>query len=210
MSALNHLYLTNEDNLSNFLIVGLGNPGKEYANSRHNIGFMVLDRLAGSFDQKFTRLEHKAFVLKIKTPSRQLILAKPQTYMNLSGQSVSTLIRFYKVPLEKVLIVYDDIDLPFGVLRLRPAGGSAGHKGMQSIMDKLGSQEIPRLRIGVGRPKGSKAAADYVLNDFTADEKEWLPVVLSRAVQAIQDVTTLGLIEAMNRHNAPQTSNDTH
>lgn len=188
---------------SAFLIAGLGNPGKEYANSRHNIGFMVLNRLAETHGGKFSRLEHKAFVLKLNTTAHQLILAKPQTYMNLSGQAVGALVRFYKIPLEQVLIVYDDIDLPFGVLRLRPGGGSAGHKGMQSIIDHLGTQEIPRLRVGVGRPKGIKAAADYVLDNFSSKEQEELPFILSRAVQAILDTTNLGLIEAMNRHNAP-------
>lgn len=197
-----------EQNSSSFLVVGLGNPGKEYANSRHNIGFMVLNRLAETFDSKFSRLEHKAFVLKINTPAHQLILAKPQTYMNLSGQAVGALIRFYKIPIDQLVIVYDDIDLPFGVLRLRPGGGSAGHKGMQSIIDRLGTQAIPRLRVGVGRPKGIKAAADYVLNDFSQKEKEDLPFILSRASQAILDITSLGLVEAMNRHNAPSVNGE--
>ncbi|RCK74149.1 MAG: Peptidyl-tRNA hydrolase [Anaerolineae bacterium] len=184
-----------------FLIIGLGNPGKEYAQSRHNVGFMVLDRLAERYGVAFTRYEQKAFVVKVASEQGSLIFAKPQTYMNLSGQSVSALVRFYKVPLEQLLIVYDDIDLPFGTLRMRPGGSSGGHKGMQSIIDRLGTQDIPRLRIGVGRPRGSKAAANYVLDEFNGREKLDLPYILDRATQAVQDWIRFGLAEAMNRHN---------
>jgi len=184
-----------------FLIIGLGNPGKAYAQSRHNVGFMVLDCLAERYGVAFTRYEQKAFVVKVASEQGTLIFAKPQTYMNLSGQSVGALVRFYKVPLEQLLIVYDDIDLPFGSLRMRPGGSSGGHKGMQSIIDRLGSQDIPRLRIGVGRPSGSKAAASYVLNEFSGREKLDLPLILDRAAQAVQDWIRFGLAEAMNRHN---------
>ncbi|MCX8061835.1 MAG: aminoacyl-tRNA hydrolase [Anaerolineales bacterium] len=184
-----------------YLIVGLGNPGKEYAQSRHNIGFMVLDRLVERYGFAFTRYEQKAFVVKVVAEQGTLIFAKPQTFMNLSGQSVAPLVRFYKVPLEQLMIVYDDIDLPFGTLRMRPGGSSGGHKGMQSILDRLGRQDIPRLRVGIGRPSGSRAAANYVLNEFNAREKLDLPFVLDRAAQAVQDWINLGLVEAMNRHN---------
>lgn len=184
-----------------FLIIGLGNPGKEYAQSRHNVGFMILDHLAERYGVAFTRYEQKAFVVKVASEQGTLIFAKPQTYMNLSGQSVGALVRFYKVPLEQLLIVYDDIDLPFGTLRMRPGGGSGGHKGMQSIIDRLGSQDIARLRIGVGRPSNSKAAANYVLNEFNGREKLDLPLILDRAAQAVQDWIRFGLVEAMNRHN---------
>lgn len=191
-----------------YLIVGLGNPGKEYAQSRHNVGFMVLDRLAERYGVAFTRYEQKAFVVKVAVEPSPLILAKPQTYMNLSGQSVGALVRFYKVPVEQVLIIYDDIDLPFGTLRMRPGGSSGGHKGMQSILDRLGRQDIPRLRVGVGRPSGSKAAANYVLNEFSAREKLDLPLILDRAAQAVQDWIHLGLAEAMNRHNVNLLANE--
>lgn len=187
----------------NFLIVGLGNPGKEYAQNRHNIGFMVLNQLANQNNQTFSRLEHQAFVLKIKVADANLILAKPQTYMNLSGQSVAPLLRYYKIPLTHLLVVYDDIDLPFGTIRLRPNGSSGGHKGIQSIIERLGTQEFPRLRIGIGRPTGRKEAANYVLEDFSPNEKEQLPFIIDRAIQAILDLIQYGLIEAMNRYNAP-------
>jgi PTH1 family peptidyl-tRNA hydrolase len=191
-----------------FLIVGLGNPGKEYAQSRHNVGFMVLDRLAERNGVLFTRYEQKAFVVKIALEQGTLILAKPQTYMNLSGQSVGALVRFYKIPPERLMIVYDDIDLPFGTLRMRPGGSSGGHKGMQSILDRLGRQDIPRLRVGVGRPSGSKAAATYVLNEFSSRERLDLPLILDRAAQAVLDWSNFGLVEAMNRHNVNLLTNE--
>ncbi len=192
-----------------FMIVGLGNPGKEYAQSRHNVGFMVLDRLAERYGVVFSRYEQKALVAKVQAEVGNLMLVKPQTYMNLSGQSVGALTRFYKVSVEQLLIVYDDIDLPFGMLRMRPDGSSGGHKGMQSIIDRLGRQDIPRLRIGVGRPSGSKAAAHYVLNQFNAQEKLELPLILDRASQAVQDFLLYGLSEAMNRHNVNLLANQT-
>jgi len=198
--------ITHPENLNevhDFLIVGLGNPGKEYAHNRHNIGFIVLNQFANQNNQTFSRLEHQAFVLKIKAADANLILAKPQTYMNLSGQSVAPLFRYYKLPLSHLLVVYDDIDLPFGTIRLRPNGSSGGHKGIQSIIERLGTQEFPRLRIGIGRPPGRKEAADYVLEDFSPHEKEQLPFITDRAIQAILDFIQYGLVEAMNRHNAP-------
>ncbi len=191
-----------------YMIVGLGNPGKEYAQSRHNIGFMVLDRLAERFGVSFTRYEQKALVVKVNAEQRTLILAKPQTFMNLSGQSVAPLARFYQVPSDQLMIVYDDIDLPFGTLRVRASGSSAGHKGMQSILDRLGRQDVPRLRVGVGRPHGAKAAAQYVLREFSAQEKIDLPLILDRAAQAVQDWVNFGIVEAMNRHNVNLLANE--
>ena len=133
-------------NSSTYLIAGLGNPGREYKASRHNIGFMLLDQLAGRLDTSFSRVESRALVCKAKYDARSIILAKPQTYMNLSGQAVGALFKFYKIPLKNLMIVYDDVDLPFGKLRIRPAGGSAGQKGIQSIIDRLGTKDFPRLR----------------------------------------------------------------
>jgi PTH1 family peptidyl-tRNA hydrolase len=130
-----------------------------------------------------------------------LILAKPQTYMNLSGQAVSALVRYYKIPLENVLVVYDDVDLPFGVLRLRPSGGTGGHKGIGSITERLGSQEFPRLRMGIDRPPGRMEAADYVLQDFSREQVAALPEILDQAVEAILMYVTEGLEAAMNTYN---------
>ena len=184
-----------------FLIVGLGNPGREYRLTRHNIGFMCLDRLGDRLGTAFTRVESRALVAKAAYESSRLILAKPQTYMNLSGQAVSALARFYKVPLEHLLVAYDDVDLPLGMLRLRPGGGSAGQKGMQSIIEHLGSQDFPRMRLGIGRPPGRMDAASYVLQEFHPGEVELLGVTLERAVDAILTFVTEDLVTAMNRYN---------
>ena len=191
-----------EDNVTTYLIAGLGNPGREYKDSRHNVGFMVLGRLAERLGVTFSRVESRALMTKADYQSSRLILAKPQTYMNLSGQSVGALLRFYKLPLENLLVVYDDVDLPFGTIRMRPSGGSGGHKGMQSIIQTLTSQEIPRMRIGIERPPGRMQAADYVLQDFSKEESEMLPEILDRAVDAALTFVTEGVETAMNQFNA--------
>jgi peptidyl-tRNA hydrolase, PTH1 family len=188
-----------------YLIVGLGNPGREYRQTRHNIGFMLLDRLAGSLNLTFSRVESKTLVTRGDYSGRRLVLAKPQTFMNLSGQSVGAIAHYYKVPYENILIVFDDVDLPFGLLRLRATGGAGGHKGMTSIIERLGTQDIPRLRMGIGRPPGRMDAADYVLQDFSPAETSQLPEILGRGVEAIFTFTTQGIAAAMNRYNpAPE------
>jgi PTH1 family peptidyl-tRNA hydrolase len=185
-----------------YLIVGLGNPGRQYQASRHNIGFMLVSHLAEKLDIAFTRVQSKALVTKSNYQGRSLILAKPQTYMNLSGQAVSSLVRFYKIQLDNLLVVYDDVDLPYGRIRIRPSGGSAGQKGMQSIIGQLGTQEFPRMRMGVGRPPGSKGAASYVLRDFSGEDAEFLPPILDRGVEAVITYITEDLTTAMNRYNS--------
>lgn len=189
-----------EDNLP-FLIIGLGNPGAGYRHNRHNIGFMLVDRVAERLGVKFSRLESKALLTKGEHQGRRVVLAKPQTFMNLSGQSVGGLVRFYKAPLENLLVAYDDVDLPLGTLRIRPGGGSAGQKGMASIIDRLGTQEFPRLRLGVGRPPGRMEAADYVLQDFSSGEIELLRLTLDRAAEAALVFVAEGLETAMNQYN---------
>jgi PTH1 family peptidyl-tRNA hydrolase len=184
-----------------FLIIGLGNPGRQYKGNRHNIGFMLMDRLAERLDTSFSRLESKALVTKSKFNKNKILLAKPQTYMNLSGQSVGSLAKFYKIPLENIMVAYDEVDLPFGSIRLRPEGGSAGHKGMQSIIDWLGTKKFPRLRLGVGRPPGRGGAAAYVLRDFSPDEKEQLKIILEEAADAVFEFISEGLDAAMNKYN---------
>jgi PTH1 family peptidyl-tRNA hydrolase len=191
-----------EENKSQFIIVGLGNPGREFRETRHNIGFMLLNRLAERLGIEFSRMESKSLVTKGDYRGHRLILAKPMTYMNLSGQAVSSLVRFYKITLENLLVAYDDVDLPLGTLRLRPAGGAGGHKGLQSIIQQLGTPDFPRLRLGIGRPPGKKSAASYVLKDFSADENEFLPVILDRGVDAALTYVTDGIDIAMNNYNS--------
>ena len=186
---------------SYYLLVGLGNPGRQYENTRHNVGFMATNRLAGKLGESFNKLESKALITKCTYQGQRLVLAKPQTYMNLSGRAVSSLLRYYKVPLANLLVAYDDVDLPLGALRMRPAGGSAGQKGMQSIVEQLGSEAFPRLRIGIGRPPGRMEAADYVLQDFKGVELEILNLVLDSASQAILTFVSEGLDRAMNLYN---------
>ncbi len=195
----------NDNSISSpFLIIGLGNPGREYKQNRHNIGFMLVDRLADLLGVSFSRLECRALVTKGGYRDQSLILAKPQTFMNLSGQSAGPLLRFYKIPLEKFLVIYDDIDLPFGLLRLRPSGGSAGHKGMISLINRLGSHDFPRLRLGVGRPPGHMDPAAYVLQDFSRLEAEIMPQFLDRAVGAVLTFVGEGIVVAMNSFNISQ------
>jgi peptidyl-tRNA hydrolase, PTH1 family len=184
-----------------FLIAGLGNPGRRYENNRHNVGFMLVNRLSGKLGESFGKVETKALVCKATYQSERIILVKPQTYMNNSGVSVGSLVRFYQVPFENLLVTYDDVDLPLGVLRLRPFGGSGGQKGMQSIIQRLGTDEFPRLRIGTGRPPGRMEAADYVLQDFPAQEMELLNNTLDLGVQAVLTFVQDGLEKAMNLYN---------
>jgi len=190
-----------ENNKSQFIIVGLGNPGRAYRETRHNIGFTLVNHLAERLGVEFTRMESKSLVTKGTYAGHQLILAKPMTYMNLSGQAVRSLVRFYKIPLDKLLTCYDDVDLPLGTMRMRPDGGAGGHKGMQSIIEQLGNQGFSRLRIGIGRPPGRKTAASYVLDDFSPDETEFLQVILDRAVDAVLTFVKDGIDVAMNQYN---------
>ncbi|MDD5369683.1 MAG: aminoacyl-tRNA hydrolase [Anaerolineaceae bacterium] len=184
-----------------FLIVGLGNPGREYRANRHNIGFMATDELARRNGANFSRVQANSLVLQVTNQGQRWILAKPQTFMNISGQAVEALLRFYKIPLERMLVMHDDLDLPFGTLRMRPGGGSGGQRGLASIIEKLGTQEFPRLRLGIGRPPGRMDAADYVLQDFSPVERELLPAILARAAEAAAFFTMEGLEKAMNLYN---------
>jgi len=186
-----------------YLVVGLGNPGRDYKHNRHNIGFMILDRLAARFNESFGRWESRALVAMAKDQGMRLILAKPQTYMNDSGIAIGALARFYKVSLSNMIVAYDDVDLPFGTLRLRPSGGSAGQKGMQSIIERVGAEDFPRLRFGIGRPPGRMEAAAYVLQNFNKEEQAYLPQLLDRAVDAIMIYIHNGIERAMTLYNGP-------
>jgi len=183
-----------------YLIVGLGNPGRRYACNRHNVGFQTVDHLARQHGLAFARRKGKAKVAEGTVASRRVMLVKPQTYMNLSGESVASLARFFRVPSEHVLVIYDDLDLPLARLRLRPEGGPGGHKGLKSIIERLGTQAFPRLRVGIGRPLRGDPV-DYVLQDFAADEWSEVEVALDRAVAAVEHWLTYGVDSAMNVFN---------
>ncbi|NJC95586.1 MAG: aminoacyl-tRNA hydrolase [Anaerolineales bacterium] len=184
-----------------FLIVGLGNPGREYKDNRHNVGFMLIDRIAVRLNARGMKVQSKAIVMDSKYNERKLILAKPQTYMNLSGQSVQGLAHFYKVPFTNLMILSDDLDLPFGTIRIRASGGPGGQRGLSSILEKLGTKDIPRLRIGIGRPPGRMDPAAYVLQDFSRDETKDLSGILDRGADAVFAFITHGLNKAMNDFN---------
>lgn len=184
-----------------FILVGLGNPGREYRGNRHNVGFMTIDRLSEAFAIKISKVQAKALVGSGQWEGRKIILVKPQTYMNLSGDAVGSLLRYYKVPLAQLMVAHDDLDLPVGVIRLRPGGGSAGQKGVASTINKVGTQNFPRLRIGIGRPPGQMAAADYVLQNFSKADQEIIDPTIVRAVEAIKVFIRDGLDAAMNQFN---------
>jgi len=184
-----------------FLIVGLGNPGREYKDTRHNFGFMMVDRIAVRLNARGMKVQSKAIVMDARHNDKKLILAKPQTFMNLSGQSVQGLAHFYKVPLENLIILSDDLDLPFGTIRIRASGGPGGQRGLGNILEKLGSKEIPRLRIGIGRPPGRMDPAAYVLQAFSRDETKELSNILDRGADAVFAFVDHGLNKAMNDFN---------
>jgi PTH1 family peptidyl-tRNA hydrolase len=186
---------------STFLVVGLGNAGPAFRKNRHNIGFMFVDQLASAHAIRLSRIQHKAIVGDGRVNGTKLILAKPQTWMNRSGQSVAPLMRYHRLPLENLLVVYDDLDLPLGMLRLRPIGGTGGHKGMESIVQQVGSQEFPRLRIGIGRPPGRMDPAEYVLQDFRPMEQELADIAIRQGHQCLLRMLTDGIELAMNDCN---------
>jgi PTH1 family peptidyl-tRNA hydrolase len=187
-----------------YLIAGLGNPGKKYAANRHNVGFMAVDLIAGlssgvAFREKFSGLFARADVF-----GQPAALLKPMTFMNLSGDSVQPAIAFTKVSVGDVIVVHDELDVPFGEVRLKVGGGHAGHNGLRSIIERAGSADFVRVRVGIGRPPpGFRGdVADYVLSDFDASERAELPDVLSKAVEATRKVFGLGIAAAMNVVNA--------
>ncbi len=184
-----------------YLIAGLGNPGREHAEDRHNIGFQFLDHLAQELKTGFSKMQMKALLAETRLGEERLTLAKPQTWMNRSGEAVAPLIRYYKIPLENVLIVYDDLDLPCGQLRLRTSGGSGGHNGLASILSAVGSQDLPRLRIGIGRPPGRMDPADYVLQRFSEAEWDIMQVTLREAEDCLRLMIRAGIDKAMTSCN---------
>ncbi len=191
------------------LIVGLGNPGRGYTNNRHNVGFVCLNHFARKQGIRFDKKQCKARIGTGEVAGSKVVIAKPQTYMNRSGQSVSLLVKKFNVSLDNLIVIHDDLDLPLGKIRIRQGGSAGGHKGVNSIITELGSQNFIRIRVGVGRPvknEGSTEFSDdeiinYVLSDFTPDEKQAITQVIPRVNEAILCLLTEGLTAAMNRYN---------
>ncbi len=191
------------DNGHRWLIVGLGNPGEEYARTRHNIGFDCVKHLAQQHGLDFRTKRAKARIAEGQIAGQRVVLAKPFTFMNLSGQAVSGLRNWYKIdPAEHLIIIYDDLDLPFGKLRLRQRGSAGSHNGMKSIIGQLGTQDFARLRVGIDRPPPQWDQKAYVLGRFSREQQAELPDVLDRAADAIELILREGVTLAMNRINA--------
>jgi len=185
-----------------FLVVGLGNPGRKYENTRHNAGFMLVEllaRRAGSDWQDDKR--SKSRVAKVSLGGRRAILCQPQTYMNCSGESVRALADYYRIPPEDVLVVVDDADIPLGTVRMRPGGGSGGHNGLKSVEAHLGGKKFARQRIGIGRRGNSREIIGHVLGTFAEEEKEILELALARAADQAECWLVAGIERAMNEHN---------
>jgi PTH1 family peptidyl-tRNA hydrolase len=188
-----------------WLIVGLGNPGQKYIDTRHNAGWHLLDTIVRDNPYfRFDENRNKGLVARGELAGVNVALVKPQTFMNLSGEAVAPIARFYKIPPEQIIVAFDDVDLPPATLRLRPKGGAGGHKGMLSIIQQLGTEEFPRLRLGIGRPPGQMPVEAYVLQKFKPDEWTAMRVIYERGVEAIRAILMHGLDNAMNQFNTKE------
>jgi peptidyl-tRNA hydrolase, PTH1 family len=184
-----------------WLIVGLGNPGPQYAGNRHNCGFMVADLLGGRIGAPFKRDRSRARVATGQLAGFPVTLAKPQSFMNVSGGSVAALRSFYKIPVERIVVIHDELDIPFDSIRLKRGGGDNGHNGLRSVTAALATRDYLRVRVGIGRPPGRMDAADFVLHDFSAAERKVLPDILERSADAVEAILERGLAAAQNEFN---------
>ena len=184
-----------------YIIVGLGNPGKKYEHTRHNAGFDVLDILAEEYDIKIDKIKHKALIGEGRIGSEKVVLVKPQTYMNLSGESVQSVFQFYKVDMDHLILVYDDIDLDIGKLRIRKKGSAGSHNGMKSIIKCLGAQDFPRIRVGVSKPEPNRDLADFVLSRVPKDQSDDMRSGLEKAVKTVEEIIRTDIDMAMNKYN---------
>ncbi len=189
-----------------WLVVGLGNPGPRYEMTRHNIGQLVVDELAARRSETFR--SHKANARAAETWLRpgadKLILAKPNSFMNVSGGPVAALASFYGVPAERVVVVHDELDIPFDTIKLKVGGGHGGHNGVRDVAKALGTADFPRVRVGIGRPPGRQDAADWVLDPFGPTERKTLPILVGDAADAVEQLIDEGLLAAQQRHHAPR------
>lgn len=182
-----------------YIIAGLGNPGSEYENTRHNMGFKAIDAMASEFGIDVNRAKFKGLIGEGRIGSEKVILLKPQTYMNLSGQSVREIMNFYKIPEENLIVIYDDFDLPIGSIRVRKSGGPGTHNGMKSVVQELGSRKFPRVRVGIGSSDGS--TIQFVIGKVGKDEQQILNEAAEAAASAAADIIRIGIENAMNIHN---------
>lgn len=184
-----------------WLLVGLGNPGPQYAGTRHNVGFRVADVLAERVGGRFKAHRGRADVVEARLDDHRVVLAKPKSYMNESGGPVTALRDFFKVPLERLVVVHDELDLGFGMLRIKQGGGDNGHNGLKSLRRSLGSGEFYRVRVGIGRPPGRQDPAEWVLREFTAAERKELDLHVERAADAVESLLADGLATTQNHYN---------
>ena len=184
-----------------YVIVGLGNPGARYAETKHNIGFITVDYLAEKLGIKINKIKHKAIIGEGSIGGEKVLLVKPQTFMNLSGQSVMDIVNFYKVAASNLIVIYDDIDLPVGKVRIRPNGSSGTHNGMRNIIYLVNNQEFPRVRIGVGKQPDYMDLADYVLTRFNNEERPLIEEAIKRSAAAVEEIVKSGINIAMNQYN---------
>lgn len=183
------------------IIVGLGNPGKKYEKTLHNAGFLVIDELVKKYNVELNKEMFNGFYTKTRIQGEDVILVKPQTFMNLSGECVGQLCRYFKVELDDVFVVYDDMEIRFGQLRIRKNGSSGGHNGIKSLIQHFGSQDFPRLKVGVGRPNENKSVISHVLAQFSPLQEKYLPQLLEAAVGAVEMFIAGDLRAAMNEYN---------
>jgi peptidyl-tRNA hydrolase, PTH1 family len=184
-----------------FIVAGLGNPGAQYDRTRHNVGFDAIEYLAASYRIPLNKIRYKALVGEGVIQGIRVLLVKPQTFMNLSGDSIHEILHFYKEPPENLVVIYDDVDLPVGRLRVRPSGSAGTHNGMRSVLARVGTDGFTRVRIGIGRPPEGWDLADYVLSRFGAAERETVNEAIERACTAVSAILSAGPEAAMNRYN---------
>ncbi|HET7289863.1 MAG TPA: aminoacyl-tRNA hydrolase [Thermodesulfobacteriota bacterium] len=190
------------------LVVGLGNPGSEYASTKHNLGYLAVDEIGKRAGIDLTRKKFHGLYGEGTFRRDKLILLKPETYMNRSGESVSNAVNFYHIPPENIIVVHDELDLPAGTVRIKPGGGSAGHKGVASIIERLGNGDFARIRIGIGKPKQKSGTVSHVLSKFSKEENEIVNESVLKAADAVLEVIEHGLRKAMNKYNVRTESTD--
>ncbi|NLD50862.1 MAG: aminoacyl-tRNA hydrolase [Clostridiaceae bacterium] len=184
-----------------YIVVGLGNPGQKYECTRHNVGFDTIELLGRKHGITVNKLKHKALSGEGSIGGRRVMLVKPQTFMNLSGESVRDIVDWYKVSVENILVIYDDIDLPLGKLKIRPKGSSGTHNGMRSVIYQLQSDEFPRIRIGIDKPPEGWELSNFVLSRFSGDDRKKIEEIIGKAADAVEEILRSGIDQAMNRYN---------